>query len=418
MKTDNQNITAYLPYVDHYPTPPLFILSCERSGSTLLRYIVDTHPEISAPGQLYLGRLCQDLYTAAYYSLGQHVGESDEGKREAIAIEKVRCIVMGLMEEYIGGKHKRIWCEKSTDNINHLDILSKAFPQAKYICLYRHCMDVVHSCIECSRLRFMPELSSYVQKNPENIVAAMISNWIEKNLKLLEFEEKNHLRCFRLSYEDLVMNPNKTLQDLFFFLEVGWDEGLLNSVFTQPHDQGIGDMKVLLAERISTESIGKGMVIPRTSIPAKLLPEMNNLLKKLGYQSIGAEYDTGWSYGCLTDTVESDVAGQMKTVFKSRFPSIIQNRCKQAKTLNGICKFAVSGEGGGIWRVDLTKPEVLITAGDGKTDCTIAVSSLSLLKILDGRLNVIDAIQNGELGAMGNMELAKKFGQLLLKISE
>lgn len=53
-------------------------------------------------------------------------------------------------------------------------------------------------------------------------------------------------------------------------------------------------------------------------------------------------------------------------------------------------------------------------AGDGEMDCTISVSSLSLLKILNGQLNVIDAIQNGEFGAIGNIELAKRFGKLLL----
>lgn len=61
----------------------LFILSCERSGSTLLRYIVDTHPRIACPGHLYLGRLCQYLYQTMKSSLGQALAEE---KKEAVLL--------------------------------------------------------------------------------------------------------------------------------------------------------------------------------------------------------------------------------------------------------------------------------------------------------------------------------------------
>ncbi|HEX2642137.1 MAG TPA: sulfotransferase, partial [Thermoanaerobaculia bacterium] len=42
------------------PTDGLFILSCHRSGSTLLRFILDTHPELYCPPEVFLG-------TTAFY---------------------------------------------------------------------------------------------------------------------------------------------------------------------------------------------------------------------------------------------------------------------------------------------------------------------------------------------------------------
>jgi protein-tyrosine sulfotransferase len=375
---------------------------------------MDTHPAVCAPAQLYLGRLCQDLYTAAYYSVGQLAEGSKAQVREAIAQQKTRALILSLMHEYAQGKQKRLWCGKSTDNVTHLAILNTLFPTARWLCLYRHGMDVAYSCIECSRLRFMPELAAYVQKSPENIVAAMLTNWLEKNRTLLEFEIQHPSRCFRLTYEDLVTNPSPVLRALFRFLALEWEDEWLDTVFTQSHDQGVGDMKVLLAEKISTASLGKGSAIPRTSIPPKLLQEVNGLLQQLGYSPIGAEYDQGWSYRRGGEITEREMAEQIQSVFQKRLPHLLLQRREQIQHLHGICKFAVSGQGGGVWRIDLTRPEAAIAAGEGKADCTIAVSSCNLLKILDGRLPVMEAIQQGELGATGNMELAKGFGRLLL----
>ena len=40
---------------------PIFIASHARTGSTLLRYIIDTHPALCCPPELALGQLCSAL---------------------------------------------------------------------------------------------------------------------------------------------------------------------------------------------------------------------------------------------------------------------------------------------------------------------------------------------------------------------
>ena len=39
-----------------------FVLCSARSGSSLLRYILDTHPDIAIPGELKTGKFCKSLY--------------------------------------------------------------------------------------------------------------------------------------------------------------------------------------------------------------------------------------------------------------------------------------------------------------------------------------------------------------------
>ena len=182
---------------------PVFVLSHERSGSTLLRYIIDTHPQVCSPAHLHLGQLCRSLYTSIFYSLGQTLEVTDEAMRERLVAAETRRIVDELMGRYTNAKGKQTWCEKTTENLQYLRILHEVFPDARYVCLYRNCMDVVHSSIECSRFGFMPELAPYVQKRPDNVVAAMVESWVEKTKILLEFEHAHPSQCFRIKYETL-----------------------------------------------------------------------------------------------------------------------------------------------------------------------------------------------------------------------
>ena len=75
----------------------IFILSLPRSGSTLLRMILDTHPEICCPGELSLGQLCVDLHHSLYFSIGQ-ASANEKAEREAIVTARVREIIDGFMK--------------------------------------------------------------------------------------------------------------------------------------------------------------------------------------------------------------------------------------------------------------------------------------------------------------------------------
>src|SRR5690606_32881741 len=121
---------------------------------------------------------------------------------------------------------KRFWCEKTTLNVDYLKTLSELFPKARYLCLYRNCMDVVQSCLKFNPLGFMPELVPYVRRDPENLVAAMAENWLARNETISAFEAAHPDRCFRIHYESLAGDPEAVLPPLFEFLGVGWEEDI------------------------------------------------------------------------------------------------------------------------------------------------------------------------------------------------
>lgn len=393
--------------------PPVFILSCERSGSTLLRYIIDTHPQACSPAHLHLGQLCRSLYTAAYYSIGQTAETADEAARERLAAVEVRRVVDDLMGRYARAKGKQVWCEKTTENLQYLRFLDEVFPDARFICLYRNCMDVAHSSIECSRLGFMPELAPYVQKRPDNIVAAMVESWIEKTTKLFEFEQAHAAQCFRLKYESLVLRPSETLRAMFAALGLDWDESLLGAVFSTKHDQGSGDTKIHFTKRINADSIGRGSTLARADVPVELLDRMNELLARLDYAVVGPDWDDAPSpyLPAGTEAETTETVSSVEQLFGSYVPQLLKSRSPDLQGIDGRCRFDVSG--GGTWMLTLRESSGVVEASGGGADCTVRISAEDLLDLVNGRQNVIAAIDQGKVHVTGDYELANKVGRLL-----
>lgn len=268
------------------PLPPIFILSCERSGSTLLQFILDTHPDICCPGELGLGNLCRDLRVAVSRSFGSRLMDNPQERME-VEKREVRQTLSGLFSRFAQGQGKKVWCDKTPYNLKYLEQLEWAFPDARYICLHRNALDVVHSCLDLPEQEFLWWALPYVIKHQRNLAAAFLDSWVEKTGTLLAFESQNP-RTFRLRYEDLVADPPKTLVPLFQFLGLEWDPSILDRVFTLPRDPTIGgDYKIHSTRRIEKDRVGKGAGLNPAllaNIPADLMGRQKDLGRQLGYE--------------------------------------------------------------------------------------------------------------------------------------
>ncbi len=391
---------------------PTFIISCERSGSTLLRYIVDTHPDIATPGEIHLGQLCQDLYRTVSRTSALVAPAADEAQRHQFTITEVRRIVSEIMDGYARAKGKRQWCEKTTMNLDYLDTLYEVFPDAHYICLYRNAMDVAHSCIEAGRLGFLPEHVPYVHRHPRNLVAAMVERWVEKTGELLAFERRHAGQCFRMQYEQLVADPAEALAPMFEFLGVAWDAGIPDKVFVAKHDQGDGDSKVRFASKIYQSSIGKGSTLNRSALPDQLLNELNAMLAELDYPIVGPDWDTSPSPYLDMRPKQREATPGLSEIFTHYLP-------QRLSQINGgqpqpiVYKIVATGEGGGVWRIDLGRPDSPVAAGEGDAHCTLTMSAGDLLTLIGGNLNAAEAWLQGRLHIAGDVTQAEQLGRIL-----
>src|SRR5260370_2420454 len=189
---------------------PVIILTVGRSGSTLLRFILDTHPELACPPETSIGQVCVGL--ARLWNL---LDPSAASAREEFlpghlpaeiapeAAASIRAAISEVYGRYLAQHGKRRWCDKSLDNAMTADLLARVFPAAQFVCLYRHCMDVIASAIEAapwglSGYGFDP----YVRATPGNSGPAAAHSWLDQTKSIIVFHKQYPNRCPAIRYED------------------------------------------------------------------------------------------------------------------------------------------------------------------------------------------------------------------------
>ncbi len=263
-------------------TTPIFILSCARSGSTLLRLAMDTHPEVWSPPELHLLSLCQRwLWTVGVLEDRESAGEEfwDQATR------KVRADADALLHPYLERAGKTRWCEKSVTSVNHLDVLEGVFPDAQRICLFRHVADLVHSGLRATEDRADGfDFEPYFNAWPHSRLEALTRYWLEKTQVLLT--EKASANSLAVRYEDLAQNPVQSLQAIADACDLTPYPEWHHAVFRSDHQQGPGDASAYERKTFETASVGIGRELDFTTLPTRLLRQANELLAELDYPPI------------------------------------------------------------------------------------------------------------------------------------
>lgn len=375
-----------------------FILSCARSGSTLTRFIIDTHPEIYSPAELDLGKLTSSLYfsiAALESRLDNPVQENPE------ILARVREIISDLLDSYTVARGKKIWCEKTPLNLNYREILAAVFPEARFVCLHRHGLDVARSCLEVSRHGFIPVLEEYVRRTPSNTVQAAVQYWVDSTAGMLDFERKRPERTFRLRYEDIIASPEAALEPMFRFLGVSWNPSLLKSVFTARHDAGVGDGYVRYSGRIHKDSLGLGRDLPVEGLPAELRERMLALLAELRYGDEPVAPPAPRRQPESVAAASGDPRERPSWVFDELLPGRL-GAAGAALASPFSCCIVVHGEGGGSWAVELDETGYRVTPG-GEAASRIDIQASDLLDIVHGRANALKIVREGRIQVQGQL---------------
>src|SRR5260370_35851333 len=117
---------------------PVFITGCHRSGSTLLRYLLDAHPELAcAPESKFIAGVEAFIrYPQALEGL-HSLGLTDQ---------QVRRLLRGLIEEcltfYAAQQGKPRWIDKTPNYARMLPFIDELFEhEAHYLLMLRHPFD-------------------------------------------------------------------------------------------------------------------------------------------------------------------------------------------------------------------------------------------------------------------------------------
>jgi len=277
--------------------PPVFILTASRSGSTLLRFILDSHPDLACGPETNVASMCAqvartwDILENADADSARSVHDTAELAPEAITA--IRDAADRVYGRYLQRRGKRRWCDKSLDSYQHAELISQVFPEAKFLCLYRHAMDMIASGIEACpwgvhRYGFDP----FVAQHPGNDVGAIGSYWLTTVQAILAFERKHPDSCHRVRYEDLATAPEDTVAAIFSFLGAEQAPGITRQCFDVPHDgNGPGDEKIWFTSEVAAASLGRGVEVPSAALPRSVIEPMNDALGELDYRLVDEKWN-------------------------------------------------------------------------------------------------------------------------------
>ena len=291
---------------------PVFVLCVGRSGSTLLRLILDSHPDLACPPETNIPALCSQL--AVVWSLIEGAplslqrGDAPPVIPEA-AIAGIRQTMDLMTGPYLARRRKKRYCDKSLGTAVYADLLLRVYPGTRFICLFRHPMDVISSGLEaCPWGLNGYGFDRFIADTPGNAVMALARYWLEGAATIAAVEEKHPGSCYRVRYEDMVRDPEQVAAGIFGFLDVGPVPGIAEAVFTREHERfGPADHKIWYTSEISKGSVGRSDSLPVGLISPPILESINGLLDKLGYVRV----DESWGTADMPDSllVSDDGAG-------------------------------------------------------------------------------------------------------------
>ncbi|MEC7242767.1 MAG: sulfotransferase [Myxococcota bacterium] len=252
----------------------LFIGGAGRSGTTLLRAMLDAHANIDVgPERKIIRGVCE--------LRDQWEGSRDildaAGLTPEILDKATRAFITTLMES-TGNGASRIG-EKTPPNLLYMEVLGRLYPQAKFIHVIRDGRAVSASLLKQNwidmntgqRLPYCSEPKSAAQY------------WMTMVEDIRRQAETVPGRYLEIRYEDLVTHPREVMMRVLTFLEEPWDEAVLR------HEQAGVDLpstessSVAVSQAVNTKAIDRWKTELSEEVLALIEQQAGATLKRLGY---------------------------------------------------------------------------------------------------------------------------------------
>jgi tetratricopeptide (TPR) repeat protein len=195
----------------------IFIVGFPRSGTTLLDSVLSAHSDITVLEEApILGETYDQILGITPQNYAQVLMTLTEDKKT-----ELRKFYYNALKNYTDWNHTGILVDKSPLNTMHAGLIQILFPRAKIIFSLRHPMDVCLSCFfqDFKMNGFMTNLTDI--DSTAKTYDAMLNVWQQSI-------QKFNITVYYQSYEKLVTDFEKEAHTLFKYLNLNWQEQILN----------------------------------------------------------------------------------------------------------------------------------------------------------------------------------------------
>ncbi len=229
--------------------PPLFVLGVSRSGTTLLRVILDRSPGIAIPDEtFFIPQLAHrhsspvdpDAFLDDLRRLPRLAAWGVSAEGLAASLRPGMSVGEALAATFFAyaAKHgKPRWGDKTPMYMRHLGLIERLFPNAQYVHLIRDGRDAALAFLD------MPEgVVTRTWAHPRS-PAGFACEWRTEVRRARELGRRiGPLRYLEIRYEDLVADTASAVRSICSFADVPFEHAMLEysgavDVSAKPHHQ-------------------------------------------------------------------------------------------------------------------------------------------------------------------------------------
>ena len=221
-------------HLSQQTTPVPFIVGAPRSGTTLVRAMLDSHPDLAIPfeshfvprllsaansfgdhGELSIARFCEALQGEPRFRAWGLPISTVRTHLESIAPASMPDLVRGVFDSWARSQGKKRWGDKTPKYALHVDLLARAFPESVFIHVIRDGRNVA---------------ASYLATDigPKSIMGAATMWSMHVDAARKSGATLATRRYREVLYEHLIEDPEFVLRDLCRCLQLEYSPSMLD----------------------------------------------------------------------------------------------------------------------------------------------------------------------------------------------